>query len=56
MPRGSMAALNKPGSGMLKSRATWAAGTAQPGSQGSLQPRKSAKACLGYHCVMSVLA
>ncbi len=46
LPRGSTATSKQPGSGMLKSRATWAPGTAQPGSQGILQPRKSAKACL----------
>ena len=46
MPKGSMAGHKQPGSGTLKSRATWTSGTAQPGSQGSLQPRKSAKVCL----------
>lgn len=53
LPRGSTATSKQPGSGMLKSRATWAPGTAQPDSQGMLQPRKSAKVRTSLQRVLS---
>ena len=40
---------------MLKSRATWAPGTAQPEPRGSLQPRKSAKARLHHTPLCCIL-